>query len=166
MDKYNNVFFISDLHLGHENMSIKRGFENSTEMFQYLKTKWNSVVHKRAIVYILGDVSMESNKFYHLLDELNGTKYVVLGNHDLAQHIPQMLNHVAKVAGMIRYKKKIFLTHCPIHSRELDFRVLYNIHGHLHEFNVEDERYINVCCEQIDYTPKTLDQLIPAYEIL
>lgn len=158
-----NVYFISDLHLGHDSMAIKRGFKDSEEMFQYLKERWNKVVHKRSIVYILGDITREKRTFYPLLDQLNGEKYVVLGNHDMRSHVEELLKYVKGVAGMIKYKKKIFLTHCPIHPRELDFRVMYNIHGHIHEENIDDKRYINVSCEQIDYTPKTLGELIPYY---
>lgn len=156
-----NVFFISDLHLGHENMAIKRGFKNAKEMWQLIKKNWNAVTNKHSVIYILGDVGMEKSSYYHLLSELKGIKYVVLGNHEMRNHIPELLKYVNGVAGMIKYKKKIFLTHCPIHPSELEYRVLHNIHGHLHEKNINDSRYINVSCEMVDYTPRQLSELIP-----
>ena len=42
-----SVFFISDLHLGHENMAIHRGFANAEDMNLHIITKWNSIVNKR-----------------------------------------------------------------------------------------------------------------------
>jgi calcineurin-like phosphoesterase family protein len=74
---------------------------------------------------------------------------------------------------MVRYKGA-FLTHCPVHPQELEYRTSINIHGHLHEYNVTkniirgtrdtnlgvpDKRYINVSCEQVNYQPKTLKEL-------
>ena len=61
---------------------------------------------------------------------------------------------------MIDYKKEYILTHCPIHSSQLDYRYSYNIHGHVHSNSIDDARYINVSAEVIDYTPKTLEQLL------
>lgn len=155
-----SVFFISDLHLGHENMAIKRGFSCADEMNQYIIDKWNSVIDKRDMVYILGDLTMEKKRDYPLLNILKGEKTVILGNHDRRQDVTEMLKYVTNVAGMMNYKSKIILTHYPIHPCELDYRYSYNIHGHVHENSLEDKRYINVSCEVVDYTPKLLAELI------
>jgi calcineurin-like phosphoesterase family protein len=169
------VRFIADLHLGHINMALHRGFSNVEEHDEHIITKWNNIVHKRDVTYILGDVTMEKKSSYALLDRLNGVKHVVLGNHDRRQDVPHLLQHVESVAGMIQYKG-IMLTHCPIHPMELDYRFNKNIHGHIHGkvvmktgwvdvdngYIVEpipDERYFCVSCEQVDYTPKTLREL-------
>ncbi len=151
------VFIISDLHLGHNNMAIKRGFENSEEHDNYLIEQWNKVVHKKDTVWILGDVSMEKPTSYPLLDKLNGYKKVVLGNHDRPQDVPKLLDHVNSVCGMIKYKGFI-LTHCPIHESELE-RFIANIHGHVHDKSILDKRYINVCPEAIGYAPILIDSL-------
>jgi calcineurin-like phosphoesterase family protein len=161
------VFFIADLHLSHTNMALKRGFATVEEHDEHIIAKWNSVVSKRDVTYILGDVTMEKSAPYHLLDRLNGTKHVVLGNHDRRQDVKKLLEHVDSVAGMIQYKG-IMLTHCPIHPMELDYRFKHNIHGHIHDkivmkmldgWEEVDERYICVSCERVDYTPKTLEEL-------
>jgi len=156
------ILFFSDPHFGHHNMAIKRGFENAEQMNQHIIQSWNSVVNKKDTVYILGDITMEKTASYPLLDQLLGYKKVVLGNHDQPQHIPELLKHVNSVAGIVKFRSRygsIFLTHCPIHPNELDYRVKYNIHGHVHENTIEDDRYINVCCENIDYKPKSLDEI-------
>ena len=178
------VRFIADLHFGHNNMAVKRGFKSAKEHDNHIVDCWNNVVKKRDITYVLGDVTMEKQTNYHFLDKLLGSKIVVLGNHDMKNHVPGLLKHVTSVAGMIKYKsrefrKSMFLTHCPIHPSELDTRVALNIHGHIHEktinickvinplgekpyaeTSIKDKRYICVSCEQVDYTPKLLSELI------
>jgi calcineurin-like phosphoesterase family protein len=155
-----NVRFISDTHFGHKNMAIKRGFSSAEEMNEHIIKRWNEVVNKKDVTYLLGDVSMESKNFYYLLDRLNGVINVILGNHDRRQDIPELLKYVNSVAGMIDFKGDYILTHCPVHPSQLEFRYSYNIHGHVHENSLEDPRYINVSCEVVDYTPKLITELI------
>lgn len=155
-----SVFFISDLHFGHENMAIHRGFLKAQDMNEYIIYMWNTVVSKNDCVYVLGDITMEKTKDYPLLKELKGIKNIVLGNHDLKNHVPELLKYVQGVAGMINYKSEFILTHCPIHPSELEFRRFrYNIHGHNHDTPIPDKRYINVSCEQLNYEPIEFEQL-------
>ena len=148
------VFIISDLHLSHTNMALKRGFPSVEEHDSFIIASWNYVVSKRDVVWILGDITMEKSSPYHLLNRLNGIKKVVLGNHDMPQHIPELLKYVNTVCGMFKYKNLI-LTHCPIHESEIG-RFSKNIHGHVHENSLEDGRYINVSCENVNYIPQLL----------
>lgn len=171
-----NVRFISDYHFSHEFMASKRGFKDIWEMNDHIVKEHNKVVHKKDITYILGDITMHKPEYYFYLDQMNGRKKVILGNHDLPQHVPELLKYVEQVGSIVKYKG-IFLTHVPIHPQELEYRVPYNIHGHVHENNVKlnitkgsrgsigkyDPRYINVSCEMIDYKPKTLEELLPGY---
>ena len=161
------VRFIADLHLGHENMAKRRGFFTVEEHDEHIIAQWNSVVDKRDVTYILGDVTMEKKSPYALLDRLNGLKHVVLGNHDRRQDVPHLLQHVESVGAMIQYKG-VILTHCPIHPMELEYRFNKNIHGHIHDkqvllldsgFEDPDPRYICVSCERVDYKPKSLEEL-------
>jgi calcineurin-like phosphoesterase family protein len=167
-----STFFIADLHLGHENMAIRRGFTCADEMNETIIQRWNSVVSKKDLVIIEGDITMEKIRDYPLLNQLKGLKTVILGNHDEPNHVTELLKYVNKVAGMIDYKKEFILTHCPIHPSQLEYRYKYNIHGHVHENSILkhpaladylgelDPRYINVSAEVIDYTPKTLEELL------
>jgi calcineurin-like phosphoesterase family protein len=161
------VRFIADLHLSHENMAKRRGFSTVEEHDEHIIAKWNSVVHKRDVTYILGDVTMEKSSPYPLLDRLNGIKHIVLGNHDRRQDTKKLFDYAESVAGMIQYKG-IMLTHAPIHPMELDYRFNKNIHGHIHDkvvmkmldgWEIPDERYFCVSCEQVDYLPKSLKDL-------
>ncbi len=152
------VRFISDLHFGHINMAIRRGFTTVDEHDVYIIEQWNKIVNKRDITYILGDITMEKTSSYYLLNRLNGTKKVILGNHDKQSPVPELLKYVSFVGGMVQYKGYI-LTHCPIHPSQLELRYSKNIHGHVHLNSLGDERYINVSAEVVNYTPKTLDEL-------
>jgi calcineurin-like phosphoesterase family protein len=166
------VLFIGDLHFGHINMAKHRGFDIIEEHDEFIIDQWNKRVSKKDVIYILGDIAMETSKHYHLLDRLKGLKNVVLGNHDMPKDVPELMKHVNKVAGMIKHKG-IWLTHCPVHPRELQFGVKHNIHGHIHEHiiteikydhegfprEVKDERYKCVSCEHTNYAPVSLVEL-------
>jgi len=123
------VFVISDLHLSHKNMAIRRGFIDEIEHDEHIIKSWNSVVNKKDTVYVLGDITMEKISPYELLNRLNGIINVVGGNHDMKNHTKTMLEYVNSYAGMIDYKEFI-LTHCPVHPSQLEHRYSKNIHGH------------------------------------
>ena len=171
------VRFIGCLHLGHPNIARHRGFQDEHEHDEHLIKTWNNTVRKRDITYILGDVTMETSKFYYQLDRLQGTKHVILGNHDRRQDVPELLRYVDTVGGMVDYKGFI-LTHCPVHPNEIGF-VRGNIHAHIHHKNKLEEvvvydrfndpgsvpiktldKYYNVDAKVIDFKPKTLEELI------
>lgn len=170
------VRFIGCLHLGDHWMALHRGFNDSKEHDRHLIQEWNKVVGKNDLTYILGDVTMNSERHIALLDRLNGRKVVVLGNHDNPNHIGTMLKHVESVAGMIQYKGYV-LTHCPIHPNEMSF-TRGNIHAHIHHNNRldlvevrarygddpgvkhEPSNYYNVDAHLIDYKPRTIDELV------
>jgi len=170
------VRFIGCLHFGHKWMAQYRGFQDEFYHDEHIVDTWNSIVHKKDLTYILGDVTMESHKFYHKLDLLKGRKIVVLGNHDLAKRVRQLLTHVDSVAGMIDYKG-FCLTHAPIHPNELP-RYRGNIHAHIHENKLievmaesswKDEgsvlvptlhKYYCVDAKLIEFKPKTIAELL------
>lgn len=158
-----STFVCSDPHFGHDNMvaRYRTQFKSTKEHDETIIRNWNSVVSKRDKVYILGDITMENRKFYHLLGRLNGLKIVVGGNHDKESDAKELLKYVDKIVGVVKYKQ-YWLTHIPIHSSEL--RGKKNIHGHIHNrhikrFGFKDRRYINVSMDVIDYTPVKIDEL-------
>ena len=171
------VRFIGCLHLGHKSLARHRGFYDEYHHDEFLIKSWNSVVtNKKDITYILGDVTMETPDYYFQLDRLTGRKIVVLGNHDLPQHVKYLLDYVESVAGMIDYKK-FCLTHTPIHPDEIGF-YKGNIHAHIHHENkltqhlaftaYTDEgsvivptrhKYYNVDAKLINFRPRSLEQL-------
>jgi calcineurin-like phosphoesterase family protein len=170
------VYFIGCLHFGHNNMAKYRGFNDSDAHDEHLITTWNKTIRSKDKVFILGDLTMENSKHYYKIDELNGSKHVVLGNHDRAQDIPELLRHIDKVSGMVDYKG-FCLTHCPIHPNEVVF-YRGNVHAHIHHSNkltevmssdrYKDEgaitiptqnKYINVDAHLIGYQPLNFEAI-------
>jgi calcineurin-like phosphoesterase family protein len=156
-----DVYVISDLHLGHTNMALRRGFNSVEEHDNYIINTWNNTVTKRDTIWILGDISLEKSKEYSKLKLLKGYKKVLLGNHELCRraHNTELLNYVNCIGGYIISKHDGFiLSHIPIHPSEL--RGCINIHGHIHEEKINDSRYINVSCEAINYKPQLLSEIL------
>jgi len=176
-----STFFISDLHLGHQNaLSFFEGrkrFKTTLEMGLYLIGKWNSVVTSTDQVFVLGDICLNvdidpknEKEVREILESLAGEKICVRGNHDIGPAKKTIIDDYFKDSlGCYEYRDAV-CTHIPIHPQQLigspEGKVYkkwkWNIHGHLHEFPMEppDSRYINVSCENIDFTPMTYDQLM------
>lgn len=82
-----SLFVIGDPHLSFsvdKPMDIFRGWTDYTDR---IKKNWNNVVGENDSVVIPGDVSWAMNfddakKDFAFLDSLNGTKYILKGNHD------------------------------------------------------------------------------------
>lgn len=156
------VYTISDLHLGHVNMAKYRGFESVEEHDERIISNWNKTVKKRDLVILPGDITME-NRDYRQFSRLNGRIKVILGNHDLGKYVPDLLklSNVESVAGAMQYKGAI-ITHIPIHPAELS-RFRCNVHGHMHFKSIEEDGYINVSCEVVEYTPQPIIELMEIY---
>ncbi len=183
------TFYIADLHLGHQNCLRfdNRPFETIEEHDAELIRRWNSVVSPRDEVWLLGDVSWISPpQTALLLDSLNGTKRLCVGNHDkkliknklCAQRFEEITPYKE-----LRLRKGfgVVLCHYPIPCFNKHFSGWYHLYAHVHmtpEWGMtERERHeferqgflcnmINVGCmlPYMDYTPRTLDQIIEGYE--
>lgn len=146
-----NVYFISDLHLGHKNaVKWRTQYMNEQDMYQDLFTKWHATVTKRDIVYVLGDCVLSEDRIEDF-KTWRGRKILICGNHDRDRlSMKQQLEMFDDVYGLLSYKE-FWLSHAPIHSDEL--RGKFNIHGHTHSHNIDDFRYLNVSVEQFDGKP-------------
>lgn len=161
-------YVISDLHLGHQAiLQYRMQFAALDKMHDTIINNWNSVVTPQDKVYILGDVAWNKQALV-LLDSLNGKKVLIKGNHDILP-LKEYVKYFDDIRGAMEYKDCI-LTHIPVHECQLS-RFKLNIHGHLHNREVQtiepvshnfigDSRYINVCCEQVNYTPILLEDII------
>lgn len=161
-----NIFFISDLHLGHKKIlefSPNRGGHDEVSHSEWLVNQWNKVVTKHDLVYVLGDVCFNKEHLKYL-KMMKGKKNLVLGNHD---EFPLSIyqEYFGKIFGITKYKG-FWLSHAPVHEQEL--RGKMNIHGHVHHksitkpnSDVYDVRYINVCVEACDEgKPVSLDEML------
>lgn len=166
-----NIFFISDMHFGHSNIlkftnpdgSPVRTFSSVEEMDELMIQNWNKTVSPCDKVYCLGDVSI-NKKYISQLYRCNGDKVLIKGNHDIFA-LEYYTEHFRDIrACQVFSKEKMIFTHIPIHPDELD-RFVANVHGHLHcnkvkdKFGNDDVRYMNICVENIDYTPISFDEI-------
>ena len=152
-----SIFFISDLHLGHKsilNFSPNRGGHNIYEHDEWVIDSINSLVGKRDVLYILGDLVFDREKL-PFLGRIKGQKFFVLGNHDKFP-VEEYMKYGTVRSGIYKYKG-LWLTHCPIHPAEL--RDKKNVHGHVHNNSLEDRMYVNVCVEALHGRPISLEQV-------
>ena len=155
------IYFIADTHFNHENIIkyCNRPFKNTEEMNEYIIKKWNSVVKSEDTVYHLGDVGFGTiDELKKLLAKLNGTKILVMGNHDVRRSYKAW----QEIGFSEVYKKKLIinnlvLTHEPIQDLEEN---QINVFSHIHNKPLEDifEKNSHICvsCEVVDYTPMSL----------
>ncbi len=79
------IFFTSDHHFGHENIIkfCNRPFENAREMNEEMIKRWNEKIKPKDEVYHLGDFGLTyKENLATILDQLNGKKYLIVGNHE------------------------------------------------------------------------------------
>ena len=173
MSSPQRIFYTSDLHLGHANIIklCNRPFSNAEEMNETLVSNWNCVVSKNDIVYVLGDVAFRAPfSMKPILKKLNGTKHLIVGNHDTAW-VKNLnpLDYFVSVSNLLEVKDgetHITLCHYPMISWNRSMRGAVHIHGHIHN-NLHDPFYAlqnraayNAGVEVNDYKPATLEQLI------
>lgn len=170
-----NVKFIADLHLGHNNMMailqkhgqahLRGNCADVEEHDAWVIEQWNASVSKNDIIYVLGD-SAFNERGLKKIARLTGNKILLRGNHDQLS-----LNKYLKVFNnVIGFKKKFgyWLSHAPIHPGSL--RGKRNIHGHIHagvvrDHNGEpDDRFICVSVEHLGGRPISLAEIKDKYE--
>lgn len=167
-----NIYVIADTHFGHDNIitfekEYRGHFKNTKEMDEYLVQRWNQMVMPNDVVYHLGDVAFKGS--LDIVKRLNGKKHLIMGNHDnnvLTERFIEV--GFSSIHGMLKVNRKYFLTHCPMHSVELEmYPTMKNIHGHIHSrwvFRNEnnlmlDDRYINVGVELTNFEPIPLEMI-------
>jgi calcineurin-like phosphoesterase family protein len=171
------IWFASDHHFGHSALLTFRqddgsparpGFRDVDHMNETMIANHNRVVGPTDRVYFLGDVGFSKVTLTAVLPRLNGKKRLILGNHDYSdrQMMRFYLEHFQKIMSWRHFTEPdcaLICTHYPLH--EASFLGRYagsciNVHGHIHARRIDDERYINICVEQINYTPVSYDWLL------
>lgn len=151
------AFHIGDTHFNHANI-IKycdRPFKDVNEMNEYIINKWNSVVSKKDIVYHHGDFAfnMTQEQAFDLVKRLNGKIILIQGNHDRKGIGWFKSCGFYEVSKEIIYKDRYILSHRPKQIDKIPEGFI-NIHGHVHNHGEDmGNKYMNVSCEVIEYTP-------------
>jgi len=156
-----NVYVISDCHFGHRNiLKYRSQFPTIADHDEFIMDNIAMTLRKRDVLWMLGDCffTIESLEYLRTINKYCQHVNFVIGNHDTDSgegraNIGTMINEglVNKIGGVFKAKGHRWLTHCPIHPDELRGNI--NIHGHVHSNTIEDARYFNACCENINYTP-------------
>ena len=162
--KRKNIFFTSDWHIGHASVLVydKRPFKDLNHMHRVLINNYNACVSTNGICYFLGDVGLtKSDNITKIIKQLNGTKVLILGNHDNNTYsmYEKGFDVVLNTAVFYIADKRISMSHCPLpgifredvsgmkNSKEgenwhgehknqrftnQDLTADYHIHGHIH----------------------------------
>ena len=175
-----DIWVISDTHFQHANIltfvdsntgKSVRGdrFSSVEEMDETMIENWNRVVKPGDIVYHLGDVFFgNKDTFRSLWSRLNGSKRLVLGNHDDAKFFVQNGLVTKVVVWREFHEHGLLLSHIPLdpsglyrkrHGDKSTQKMLLNVHGHIHQNPSPTEHHRCVCVEHIDYTPVNLEEL-------
>ena len=156
------VFFTSDTHFGHSNIIkyCQRPFNSAEHMDEVLINNWNEVVSPQDIVFHLGDFCFGSDKeWIKILQRLNGTKYLILGNHDLKKiaNSNQIKDYFADINMQMRVvvdKQKMLLNHYPFLCFEGGYQNVWQLFGHVHSSKhstgLDKERLVHLFPTQYD----------------
>ena len=113
------TFFSSDWHIGHQNCLKfdNRPFQDLGEMHRTLIKNYNAQVPKNGICYFLGDIATHSSELTkEILSKLNGTKILILGNHDKNSNACYLMGFDAVFNNATLYinGERVSLSHCPL----------------------------------------------------
>jgi calcineurin-like phosphoesterase family protein len=148
-NKYNMTKFVtSDIHFNHKNIVIyqpNRGTLDIPTMNENIIRAWNEDVQPEDEVFILGDVAMGRIELAPaLIRRLNGTKHLILGNHD--KSLKKLMDQDPEVRGMFGIvehyhemmhsvdgkKYSLCMMHFPIAHWAYASNGTMMLHGHLH----------------------------------
>ena len=185
--------YIADLHLEHTNVIRFDGrpFDNVSEMDEKLINNWNGVVTNNDTVYILGDLLwLKESEWPAWISRLKGRKVLIRGNHDpkdFSAATKKLFQEITDYKEITDGDRKVILCHYPIPFHKSDYSDrTWMLYGHVHvtwEYEylkkIREEikqnageagrpvgNFINVGCMMpyMDYTPKTLDDIIAGDE--
>lgn len=158
----NKIFFIADTHFCDDAIRRyeNRPFKNANIMDEEMIRFWNQTVNTTDAVYVLGDFGAVG-KEKDILSRLNGTKYLIKGNHDT------QLNAYYRSVGFsevydhpILYNNFWILSHEAIYVNE---NMPYaNLFGHVHNSPIVKDysrQHYCVSVERINYRPIDFDEI-------
>lgn len=135
-----NIYFLSDTHFFHKGVIgySKRPYSSVEEMNEALISNWNAVVPRNGHVFHLGDFSFGRRvDTEEILRRLNGTKYLILGNHDSSmnrfkKYFCWIKDYYELTVVGFTHQQKIVLFHYPIGSWNKCHWGSWQLHGHCH----------------------------------
>lgn len=171
-----NIWFSSDFHFCHnkEFLYKPRGFDNVENMNHAIVENWNSLVKPNDVAYILGDIMLNDNENgLYLFEQLNGSKYIILGNHDTNARIGlyKYCDNVVDIlyATILKFGKyNFYLSHYPTKVGNYDDEELhkkfYSLCGHTHTsdkwLDFKECKSYHVELDAHENKPILIDQII------
>jgi calcineurin-like phosphoesterase family protein len=166
-------FITSDIHFGHKNIMTfcpvtRARFKNDVEfMNEEIIREWNQVVTPHDHTYILGDVAFcNAEKATGFLKRLNGTKTLVVGNHDTKlikeQKFVDCFVEVTPYKSITIDGTKVVMFHYPIAEWDQMHRGAVHFHGHLHggKSGLEGSRALDVGMDATGVVVSRVDALV------
>lgn len=138
-----NIWITSDLHFGHKNImkfcpaTRPWSMDDVPKMNADMIVMWNNTIAPDDIVYILGDIAfMKTERAIELVEQLNGIKILIEGNHDqkvLKDHrFRALFKEIHKYHDINHNGTKVVMFHYPICEWDQMHRGSVHFHGHLH----------------------------------
>jgi len=135
------ILYTSDIHFSDEKILnvCNRPFGSVGDMDNGIIEKWNKKVSTEDTVYILGDVfPCECNDprgIIDLLKKLNGTKMLIIGNHDEKflneLRESRVFSDITHIATVNDNGREIVLCHYPLMTWKNDDSSIH-FYGHVH----------------------------------
>lgn len=160
-------WFTSDWHFYHQAI-IKycyRPHKTERAMREEIIAKHNEVVRPKDTVYVLGDCGMlgrdKLSKLRPILNKMNGTKHLILGNHDEGKPFTYERIGFTTVHTALQYNKDIILRHDPATANVMPDKIW--LVGHVHNvFHIIIDPIVcfNVGVDVNDFYPVNLDQIM------
>jgi calcineurin-like phosphoesterase family protein len=114
----NPIFFTSDWHIGHDKAIEydQRPFKDMNHMCEGLIQRFNATVPENGVTYFLGDMGNRPEDIRKVINRLNGTKVMILGNHDKGMGTMYNCGFDVVLWGATLYigDVKVTMTHCPL----------------------------------------------------
>lgn len=168
-------WFSSDHHFGHANVIryCNRPFSSVEEMNTQLVAMWNTQVKPGDEVFYLGDFSLNPKWSREIVPKLNGTLFLIHGNHDATfphKHNRKQLKMMQRYLEdgwkgvydtmplVLKDDTHVLMSHMPYRPKDgdkinYDLRYLEHrpvdrgsilLHGHLHKHYLKNGRMIDV----------------------
>ena len=159
------IWMWSDLHFFHKNIIrfSDRPYPDTETMNEHLVANFNELVGPNDISIWGGDVGFGNNEQVNeLVDQCNGYKILVVGNHDFNKRKVRKLNfdEIHMVYLLNTPEVSLLFTHYPMYNIPHPY---VNIHGHLHVYPdpiSKHDRHININCEVQEYKPIPLEEIV------
>lgn len=164
-------FFTSDWHLFHHNVLsyANRPFKNLKVMHKEIVERHNEVVKPEDTLYVLGDVTLcpkdNLSALGPILKSMNGTKHLILGNHDTGKPFYYEELGFTTVHTALKYSNDIILRHDPSAAIVAPDKLW--LVGHVHQIFrclLKPIKIYNVGVDVHNFYPVTLKQIYKVLE--